>query len=382
MRTSARGLVKTASKAKKLQNFGKAWQVGDKGIAFYPIYKNEETGEMELLAAGAWGYRVNDMKALGLKASFIPSLSEIDENGRPVVQDIVSQFSRLAPVFIAGEKESRVRVLESKNWPNQAALKSALEKLDAEYDTANSLEAKRAVIGRLSLYISTEVLYVPIVNDVPQWQNARVYSQTLSNERISKLMAIIDDKQYGVQETDTCVEVQYDFIASDNKKATAGKAAPVGVTDAYKLKNRFPDKAEDLKRLIAELPDSTEVIENHNYSFNRISEADLKRAFTSYALFNSQYLDTIPEDREEQAVACAQIISDLEIMDSLSNQEFKDKLLEQLKDSESVTQPVIQQMQDSVPMPTEAPTLQGLMNNPNRASEADIDALALEDVNL
>ena len=194
-------------------------------------------------------------------------------------------------------------------------------------------------------------------------------------------MAIIDDPQYGVKDTDPYLEVQYDFVASDNKKATAGKNAPTGLTDAYKLESRFPDEAETIKRLTSDLPTDIEVIENHNYSYNKISESDLFRAFQSYSLFNCQFLDTVPEDREEQALNCAQMIEDLSIIPNLQNEKFIAELKKRIEENKEDSVPEAPSIQEP-PTPTEAPTLQNLMNNPARAEDADTTGIDISDVNL
>ena len=375
MRMSARGAMHVGSKAKKLQNFGKAWKVGDKGIVLYPIYHDKETDTMELLVAMEWGYKVADMKALGLPATFIPSNAEIGEDGTPVVPDVTAQFARLCPAFIAGEKAQRVAALEAKPWPTQQALKSAMEQLENEYDAKNNMKARKPIIGRLSLYISTEVIYIPIVGDKPKWDDARLYSQSLSNDRIQKLYTIINDPKYGVTKDSKFLEVQYDFVAADNEKATAGKCQPVGQTDEFKLANRFPDDKGRFDQLVAQLPEDSDIIKNHNFSYRHFDEAKLKAAFSNYAILNSESLDSVPEDMVDLVVKSASIIRDLSIDKAIQNSAITTKLEEALAQLKPAEAPV-----PTTPLAAGAPTITELMNNPARAD--DSDAEDLNDVDL
>lgn len=375
MRMSARGAVAVASKAKKLRGFGKAWKVGDKGIVLYPLFCNEDTKEADLLVAACWGYKVNDMNALGVKASFIPSNAEINDDGEPVVPDVTSQFSRLAPAFIAGEKERRTRALDAKPWPTVAAHKAASEQLENEFDAKNNPKAKKSVISRLQLYISTEVIYVPIVNEKPDWANAALYSQSLSNDRISKLYAIMNDSKYNVTADSRYLEVQYDFVAADGEKSTAGRCQPVGVTPEYSLKSRYPDDVAKLDQLISQLPEDSKIIMNHNYSYRKISESTLRAAYSAYAVMHSEELDTLPDDAKEQAAKSARIIQELSILPMIKDEALVKSINEELAKEAPVAAPV-----KPAAVADGAPKITDLMNNPARA--ADEDQEELDDVNL
>ena len=381
MRMSARGAVHVGAKARKLQNFGKAWKVGDKGIVLYPIYFDEETKQMELLVAAEWGYQVSDMKALGLTATFIPSNAEIGDDGTPVVPDVTSQFARLAPAFIAGEKEARIKALDAKPWPTPSAHKQALEALEREYDTKNNMMAKKPIISRLKLFISTECIYIPMIDDKPRWENARLYAQSLSNDRIEKLYNIMNDSKYGITPESKFLEVQYDFVAADNEKSTAGKCQPVGQTDQFKLATRFPEDINTFNSLVAQLPEDSDIIRNHNYSYKRFEEAKLKAAFANYAMLNSECLDTIPQDQEELVLKSATLIRDLSLCQALANEELKQKIIDAAAEEDKKAAEAPANNTTSTPTAsTGAPTIADLMSNPNRAD--DIDANDLNDVDL
>lgn len=379
MRISAKGALAAASKAKKLPGFGKAWNVNDKGIVFYPIYKDPDTGELELLVGSVWGYKVNDMNALGLKASFIPTNAEINENGEPDVPDVAFQFSKLASAFITGEKEKREQEINSKPWPTAAAQRSALGQLDHDYDTKNNMKARRPVISRLSLYISTEVLYVPMKDNKPMWDDAKLYSQTLSNERILKLYTIMNDKQYAVGPDDKYLEVMYNFTAADGEKSTAGRAQPIGQTPEYRLRVQFAEDAAKLDRLLAQLPDTSEIIENHNYSYRRIPESTLRSAFSSYSIMNSDNLNYLKEDGIDQVARAAKLIEELSLKPSINSPELLNRINEELA-KEPADAPIMPTAAVEDGSKATAPTMDQLMNNPSRADAGDQEDL--NDVSL
>lgn len=381
MRLTGRGAMKVASKARKLQNFGKAWKVGDKGIVLYPIFKDPATGLTELLVACVWGYRVNDVKTLGVGASFIPSTVEISDDGKPVTPDLPYQFSFLASAFITGEKNAREKALEAKPWPSNSAYKSALEALNAEYDTKNNTKARKPIISRLQLYISTECIYVPMVNDKPDWDNAQVYAQTLSNERIAKLMNLIDEPKFAVDANEGYLEVQYDFVAADNEKSTAGRVAPVGVTPEYRLKNRFPDDEARLNQLVSLLPKDSDIISNHNYSYSKVDMTKLKNALTNYSILNSENLDAVGKDDIESLARSADLIKELSIFEALKNDEIKTRITEELEKNKSEIEAIAPNYAAAQEAANETPpTLQGLMNSEFRADDAESEDL--NDVSL
>ena len=381
MRLSAREAQRISSKARKLQNFGRAWNVGDKGIVLYPIFKDEETGVVDLLVSKVWGYKVNDVKALGVGASFIPSTVEIDDNGKPVTPDLPYQFSFLAGSFVAGEKNARIAAIDAKPWPSNSAYKAALDALNDEYDVKNNPKARKPIISRLQLYISTEVVYIPIVNEKPDWDNAGLYAYALSKDRITKLLAILDDPQYAVDVNEGYMEIQYNFVAADNEKSTAGRTAPIGVVPEYRLKNRFPDDVKKLAERVSMLPEDSDIIANHNYSYSKVDPIKLKNALSNYSMMNSECLDSVAEDEYGSLMKSAALIKELSVFNALKNDKLKDELDKAIAEAGPTIAdiaPNYAAAQAAVD-PSVPPTIQAL-SNPALASDSDIDDL--NDVSL
>ena len=380
MRMSGRGASQVASKARKLSNFGKCWEVGDKGIVFYPIFWDEENGRAELLVSAAWGYRVNSMDALGLKATFIPSNADINDDGVPVEPDITAQFSKLAPAFVAGEKAAAEAKLYAKDWPTTQAQRTALESLEKMYDTKNNPDAKRPVISKLCYLITTECIYVPLKDEKPDWDNARLVAQSLSTTKLNKLCTILDEPMYGINKDSPYLEVQYNFTAADGKKSTAGKNDPIGLAEGQTLESRFPDDIGKLKEFTAQLPTDSETIKNHNYSFMHIPEATLRSTFQAYCITYSDNLDAVPEDFKESVVKQAAFIDEIALTKSLKNAELIQAVQEKLAELAAnapthlnTNDPVPHAGMDPVPtapaMPSKAPTISELMAGTNLASD-------------
>lgn len=375
MRMTARGAMQTRADSKKLGGFGQMWQPGDQGIVFYPTLVDEETGKLDLLVGCIWGHQA-DPKALGLKTIFIPSLTDMDESGVPIgTPDITYQFSKIAKAFIDGEKQSKVDKAMSKNWPSEAARKAALDEIENEYDTKNNMKAKKAVVGKAMLLITTEVLYVPVENDVPQPDKARVVTQSLSDDRIRKLINLLDDKKYAPLEGENYLEVQYNFPATD--KTQAGKADPVGQVPEYRLKVKYPDQWKAIESQLELLPKNSETIARRNFSYRKFDEKQIKNALTTYSIMQSEYLESLHEDDVEKLIKNAQIMDALSIPGALGECSLKSQLdaeLLRIKSEEEATpEPEVHEE----PSFSDAPTLSDILLNENRADNEFVEGLEM-----
>lgn len=377
MRITARGAMQTRADSQKLVGFGQMWQPGDQGTAYYPVITDEKTGKLDLLVGCIWGHPA-DPKALGLKTIFIPSLTDMDESGVPVgTPDITYQFAKIAKAFIDGEKQSKIDKAMSKNWPTEAARKAALDEIENEFDTKNNMKAKKPVVGKVKLLITTEVLYVPIENDVPQPDKARVVTQSLSDERIRKLIALLDDSKYAPGEGEDYLEVQYNFPATD--KAQAGKADPVGQVPEYRLKVKFPEQWKSIESQLELLPKNSETIARRNFSYRKFDEKKIKNALTTYSIMQSEYLEKLHEDDTERLIKNAEIMDTLSIPESLADCPLKEQLnaeIERIRNERAaagVEAPAEETHEE--PSFTGAPTLNDMLQNENRASDEFVDGI-------
>lgn len=378
MRMTATGAMKTREDARKLGGFGQMWKPGDQITVYYPLVR-DESGKLDLLVGGCWGHPA-DPKQLGLKTIFIPSLTDIDESGVPVGKpDITYQFARIAKAFVEGEKQQKVDKCMAKSWPSEAARKSALEAIDAEFDTQNNAEAKKAVVGKLTLLITTECVVVPIKNDEPMPAEARLVTQSLSNDKIRKLLAILNDKKYAPSDDKPYLEVQYTFPAKD-KKAEAGKVDPVGQTPEYRLESRYPDHFKTIESLLIGLPESSETIERRNFSYRKFEEKQIMQALTTYSIMQSEFLDSLSDEEDiERLAKSAATLDALSITKSLANEQLKMKITEELdKIKTAHPEDLVALVDREEPtFSTGAPSIEALMTNPNRADDSLAEGLEI-----
>lgn len=384
----ARQLQRERDGSRKMKGFNKAWEVGKKYSVSFPIkwlpaYDDngeiimiqerdtngnpifEEDGETpimtqqgqwDIVTAGIWGHKVNDMSALGLKSSFIPSLTDIyqgrpvkytrdergnvvcDDSGKPIyescVGDITYQFSAIAPLFIAGQKQSRLDSIYKKQISNEDLRREAIQKIEEEFDTSKNMKAPKPVIGRTFLYASTEVVVVPIdASDKYEPDKAGQYSYEFkSNEKFNAILYLLDDIKFKPRDlTQKWFEVQMTFNGTSNDikgRAEAGrKATPVGLTPEYTMQHRDPDAFDKIKQLIGCLPSDSDMISRRNYSYDKISEKVIARAIEQYIVLNSELLDSISSEKDEEILlAHASTLMRFDAVKCLTREPLKAKI--------------------------------------------------------
>lgn len=363
MRMGASGAMQTRADAKTLGGFGQMWEPGSQGTVFYPIFYNEETNSYDLLVGAIWGHSCSP--ELGLKAIFIPSLTDVDESGVPIGKpDVTYQFSRIAKSFIDGEKELKLQKIAEKPWPSKEAERQAIQGVEDEFDSQKNPKAKKPVIGKLSYLITTEVVYVPIENDIPQTDKARLVTQSLSDERIRKLLTILTSEKYKPAEGEEWLEVQFSFPAGS--KMQAGRTDPVGQVAEWRMKNKYPEQFKAIESLLQQLPKSYETISRRNYSYRKISETAILNALTTYSVMNAEFLEQLNEDMTEQLVKNAEIMDRLSITNSIKNEELRKKIQDELAEihKEPMNEP-----KSAEPSFSDAPTIDDMLQTMNKANE-------------
>lgn len=298
----ARDVRRERSTSRKFNSFNKSWKVGDKLSVFFPIMwrperdtndniimvqevdnmghpvfeedgvtpKMTEKGVWDVVTGDIWGHKVSNTKEFNVGGSFIPSLTDVYEGrpvqfvrdekgfivydnatGKPLYEtvpgDVTYQFSRIAPLFINGMKQEELSRVMNKKFPTEDMRREALQSIEDKYDTTKKMDAPRAVVGRLMLYASTEVIVVPMDgNDkyLPDKAGQYVYEFT-SDQKFSNILQVLDDVKFKPRDLkQTWIEVQMTFNANtddDRGRAEAGrKAAPIGLTPEYTMQSRDP----------------------------------------------------------------------------------------------------------------------------------------------
>lgn len=325
-----------SSSLHKTMSFGKAWDVGDQGTVFYPFKwwpdeSDPASGSFELHSSAFFGHRVSDMKALG--TTFLRSLSRIDENGSVIGNgDLAYQFSRIAGLLVNAEKEKELDELNKADWTvlGQSAYQEARKKIEDAYDTKNNIKAKRPLIGSLTVYRATEVVYVamdpnkgtPIFDDNRK-QKTGTYIQEIKDGRLAKLQALANDPTTGILAQNPglipepgklyFLEVLYNYTSANNSKAEAGRAEPQGVAQPVTILGRNPALKSKLDDLLQRIPDTADGIAAHTYGMSPMPEAELKKRLQSVLFTASASLRFLTPEDKDRLVKNARVLDYLRI---------------------------------------------------------------------
>lgn len=354
MQLSALGAQKTRDESKKLQMYSRQWLPGDVLRVYYPLFWKD--GQPHIACGAVWGHDVGDIKGLGLKTAFIPSTTQFDDNKIPIgTPDITYQFSKIAPIFISAMKAAEEHAIEAKKFPTEAGRKEALKKVEEKYDTKNNPEAIRPIIGFVKYFICTEVLSVKLTNDIPVDDTIAMTSAPLSGTAIRKLYSILNDPKYAPKEGDEFLEVEWRYPV-DPKKSESGRAAsPSGLTSEFKLETTFPASYTKVMSLAPSVSREAETIQKR--ATKMINPAKVLQAVTQYSIINSEYLDIITDEDEETLLNNIEVVKELGVVSSLTNQQLIEKINTALAEIDSAKMP---DLSDAIPnmagtdMPTNA----------------------------
>lgn len=373
MRLSASGAQKTRQESKKLGGYSKCWSPGDTLRVFYPIFWD---GNVVDFAVGAvWGHSVNDIKGLGLKTGFIPSLMNIDDEGNIIgPPDITYQFSKIAGVFVRGRYAKEEAHIQQKKFATESARKDALKALEAEYDTQNNPDAVKPIIGPLKYLITTEVLSYKIANDAPVKDSVALSSAPLSDTVINKISAVLNNKQFKPEPGAYFLEVEWVY-PTDPKKSKSGKDATCsGLTAEYQTINRFPDFWPEIEVRLKNMAVDAEVIAKR--ATRKVDEKKIFTALLNYSYVNAEDLDSCSEDDEDMLLSQAWLLREMNITRGLSNQTLIDKIntkFEELKTQESEQMPSpenVASLSNNVAEPAGMPDLSANLGTPASAQGA------------
>lgn len=339
MRITAKGAQKTRDESRKLPMYSKQWLPGDTLRVFYPI--DWEDGHPEIVAGAVWGHSVSDIKGLGLKTAFIPSLTDFDENAQPIGKpDITYQFSQIARVFVDGQKAIEEAEIMQKNWPTESARKEALKAHEEKFDAKNNMKAVKPIIGKVQYYISTEVCCIKYVNNMFNSESLAVVSAPLSNQTIDRLYQIMNDPKYAPQPGERFLEVEWKYPTNADKQASAKAATPAGLTPEYRLSNVDPATWAKMQSELDKVAFDSDTIAKR--ATKKVDENKIRAALTQYTFLNDKYLSAAPEEDVETLCKHANVIHELDATRVISNQELLNKImasLEEIKATEQATLP-------------------------------------------
>ena len=291
---------KTRQAAQKIGSFGKKWKPGDKLRAFYRIGETPD-GDWDLLVGALWGHKA-DFDALGMKRSFLPTTSELDDDGNVVKKDIIYQTVPVMRLLFDGIKQEKVNKIKNNDGLPDSAKDAAIKKIDKDY------ENKRPALGGLEYKIFTECVVVPVnEKDEPIWKDASLVSQDLSKKKYRAIYDAINNVKNWVDKENGFVEISYVF-GNDEDKKVAGDITPLGVSAQEAISFCAPEEPEDSPKYInaqkalnycKDLPDDSDTIIKRNANSKPISPAEFKEAITTYAALNAtDALDALAGDEK------------------------------------------------------------------------------------
>lgn len=390
---SARGAQKRREESKKLSMYSKQWLPGDTLRVYYPLAKID--GNWEIVVGAVWGHSVSDIKGLGLKTAFIPSLTDFDENANPIgAPDITYRFSLIAKAFVDGQKLMEENAAMAKNWPTETARKEALKAIEDKFDTKNNMKAVKPIIGRAQYLITTEVLSVKYANDVPQPDTAAVVSAPLSGQTIDRLYAILAQAKFFDADGDFAfLEIEWKYPVNSDKGKSAKDATPAGLTPEYRMCNQHTTQFNQIKGMLDMISKDSDTIARR--ATRKIDEKKIKQAITQYSFLNSEYLDAMPEESQENFIKHADLVKELDVVRALTNANLIEKINAELVElsakevpemvpdlttpevptSEAVSTPTV----PDLGITPGAPDVQSLLNND---LNLNLDEAALTEVSL
>ena len=331
-----RQVLRLSSSLQKCKNFGKAWDVGDQGTVFYPFKWWPDAslpsgGSFEPHMSAYFGHQVSDMKVLG--TTLLRSLSRIDENGQVIGEgDLAYQFSKIAGLLVNAQKERELHELNAKDWTilGQTAYQQARAKVEEKYNTKENMNAKKALIGRLTVLKLTEVVYVamdpnsgtPIFDDQRK-QKTGTYIQTLSYNRLSKLRALANDVNCGIMAQNPglepvegevyFLEVLYNFTSAKNSKSEAGRVDPQGVAHSVTILSRNPGLKSKLEEWLQRVPKDPDGISAHTYNMAPMPDEVLKAKLQAVMFESTAAMPYMTPEDKDRLVRNAQLLDYLRI---------------------------------------------------------------------
>lgn len=399
MQISLDGANRSREATQKLRMFSKQWEPGNTYRVFYRTYKDVNTERRQMLAGAVWGHKVNDMKALSLKTTFIPSLCEYDADGNPIGHpDILYRFARLAPLFVKGQYRRREDELSAKDYPSEALRRDALRKLDEEYDTKNKLQAVKPVIGRATMLITVEAIIIPYKDDKPNFDIPIIACQPVSTALAKRLTMILNDSKNAPIDDDEFLETEWVFPMDTNKAQSGQKVVPTGVDSKYSMKEQFPDEYAKVKLRFGDVSSDSDMVIKRATS--GVSEAAIRQALTTYSFMHSDDLQYCVHDDEllDNVMNSADVIMELNIARAIKEPVFTERLNKEVAAIQHMEVPVPQET-DTVPEESvngddaasvapeqvvpEAPTIGGLLAQQAAMTpgEDSLDSV-LDDVDL
>lgn len=355
--------IQTGMARKVKEGWSKYYAAGDNIRSFYPLERDAETGEYQILTASGIGHSVDPKTLKGIKRVFIPTTMELDENGNVIGEpDEVMHMSKVAALILSGQYQDGVNKINDNPNTTAAVKKTALAALETEYfgkeeeGSEYKTGGKQPVIGRITF--KTEVTQFSVKldeNEEIKPATGKMVTQNLSTTKLEELqqalrklelrekkikkhiednniqLADYNDEQLIVMgEGYKWLEVGYEFPEKGTKQ-TLGKTTPKYVDPDIGLMAKDSSKFKRyVEPNLAALPKNIEDAYRNSKDFAEANIAQLKSIFAVYVATESHVINSIVDP---DAIEFAQ--KNVESVKLFANGEYKNLQLDQVDAEEA-----------------------------------------------
>lgn len=343
MQLGSRGVQRERQAAKKLMGYSKQWAPGDTMRLFIPLIWLED-GRPDFMVGKVWGFPVNAVKELGLHTIFIPSTVPFNEDGKPIgTPDITYQFSRIAPVFVRGQRAAEIAKVASKPWPSETAKETALDEVKKKYSKENP-NAVKPIIGREKFVIMTEVISVKYVEGTGcKLDTCALSTWSLSDKVLRQILTLLDNPKFTPAKGQNYFEIEINYPSDPDKGKSGLAAVPSGITADYALCNQYPDAFRVVESYFGSWSTDSETVRRRATTMIPIEV--IQDAIRNYCLMNSEFLDSVSNEDDIKV-----LVNNIDVVSKIVSTQF-------LKNAElqHTLQEAIDKMEKAEPVPTDVP---------------------------
>lgn len=246
------------------------------------------------------------------------------------------------------------------------ALSRELEGIDLIYNGGKAADGSRInpskspAISGVQQKMTTQLLVVKMLPDGrPDWKNAQYAVLEISNQRITEILALVDNPSY-FDNNKTYFEVGYDYIGAD--KQTAGKAAKFqGIAESLSLAEKFPQDWETIGKGLVDglangrtIEETAEIIKSRNRNLKgSLTPNEVVSAFKKWCANNAAIFGSIDYEDETTGRAAKDFLES-HLLDTIPTvkKKFEDIVAEQAKKEDDATE--AHALVESVPVETVA----------------------------
>ena len=373
---SLRAGKKVKDKQGSDQHLSKVVELNGKYRLFGRTVVIDDDGTMDAAAATVPGRSLNLDICGATFIAYDDTMYEMDDTGSITDKTGLDSWARISRVLhqaqcLREKKNAEAEVERSAQETgapvDQVKLSRTLDGIDLKYNGGKAPDGTRInasvnpAISGIQQKMTTQLLVVKLLPDgKPDWEHAQYAVLEMSNQRVTELISILDNKDYydGVKDY---FEVGYDYIGTD--KTAAGRAAKFqGIAASLSLEHQFPESWNTGKKLVDGLAkgrtvrETAEIIRSRNRNLkSTVSPAEVIISIKKYCANNVAIFGSINYEDETTERAAKDFLSN-GLLDSLPvvKAKFEALVAEKDKDKEEeapekteTDEPTFEELEDS-----------------------------------